>query len=107
MKKLTFQGYSDDTFACKGPGIDVDYDTCASMKPVHMRVKAADGDLVVSGQYSAPPHHGGGWTLSVAPYDEDVPAWPMRLEPAARPYSPRLVIDAPDDVVVTLMDRDT
>jgi len=26
MKLLKFQGYSDDTFACEGPKIDVDHE---------------------------------------------------------------------------------
>ena len=34
MKLLRFEGYSDDTFACTGPGIDVDLDTCASGAPL-------------------------------------------------------------------------
>ncbi|WP_280246422.1 MULTISPECIES: hypothetical protein [Nocardia] len=41
----------------------------------------------------------GCWTVALGPVDETkpVPAWPIRLEPSPRDYSPRLVVDAPDD----------
>lgn len=109
MKRLTFTGYSDDTFACDGPAIDVDYDTCASGKPVTMRVQsvADDESLLVVGQYA--PGACAGWLIGVAPdegddSDDPMPPWPMRYEPNPNvPYSPLLVIDAPDDVQVVVI----
>jgi hypothetical protein len=97
MKTLKFEGSSDDTFMCNGPGIDVDYDTCASGKPVYIRVEAggsrerepvtlhgADGapveafrlkgdkreGFIVRGQY-APNNVSGGWSIGVQPEDTE------------------------------------
>ena len=106
MTPLRFEGYSDDTFGCTGPGIDVDYDNCANGKPIFMRVDAAAGSLVVRGQYAEGPC--GGWSIAVAPADHGaeefhIPEWPMRIIRGSAEYSPRLVIEAPDDVQVTLI----
>lgn len=106
MKTLTFQGYSDDTFACAGPGIDVDRDNGGSELPVTMRVAVGDEVLIVVGQYAA-VQDCPGWLIGVGPADfgaieKHIPAWPIRFERSEREYSPRLVIEAPDDVVVTL-----
>lgn len=106
VKILTFQGYSDDTFVCEGPGIGVDYDNCASGNPIFMRVDGSGGSLVVRGQYAEGPC--GGWSIAVAPADHGhdefhIPEWPMRIKRSDREYSPRLVIEAPDDVTVRLL----
>jgi len=111
MKTLTFQGHSDDTFACTGPRIDVDHDNCANDKPVTMLVSGEGGRLLVIGQYAA--GHSGGWQIAVAPYDPEfldddtvaIPRWTMTIEPGDRPYSPVLVIVAPEDVSVELLDE--
>lgn len=105
-KTLRFQGYSDDTFDCYGLGIDVDYDNGGNGKPVFMRVDGTGGSLVVRGQYAEGPC--GGWSIAVAPADYGadefhIPEWPMRFERSDREYSPRLIIEAPDDVKVTLI----
>lgn len=106
-KRLTFQGYSDDTFACEGPGIDVDHDNCASGKPIYMLVKRPNSTegLIVSGQYAPGP--AAGWIIGVAPADwgvdeHHIPDWPMRFARTDREYSPMLLVDAPDDIVVRL-----
>lgn len=111
MKTLKFVGYSDDTFACTGPGIDVDKDTCASGKPVTMLVASAShaGGIIVVGQYA--PGHADGWLIGVSnrdPSHDDVPipAWPIRIERSERGYSPMLLIEAPDDVKVILLGRE-
>ena len=106
MKLLKFQGHSDDTFACSGPGINVDYDNCASGKPITMLVESGDDAVLVVGQYA--PGHAGGWLIGIAPWDPDhndtpVPEWPMRLGRSDADYSPGLEIEAPDGVTVTLL----
>lgn len=105
MKTLKFDGYSDDTFACIGPGIDVDYDTCASCDPVIMRVEAGGETLTVVGQYSI--NGTGGWMIGVSTdgevEDAPIPSWPIRIIRGECDYSPRLEIDAPDDVTVELV----
>jgi len=106
MKQLHFEGYSDDTFACSGKGIDVNHDNCASCEPIDMVVTSAEGSMLVRGQYSV----GGGWLIGIAPPDETdeihIPEWPMRFTRSDREYSPRLVIDAPDDVSVKVLGLD-
>jgi len=111
MKLLKFEGYSDDTFACTGPGIDVDYATCASGKPVAMLVASPKhaGGIVVVGQFC--PGHADGWLIGVSNHDprhDDVPIpeWPIRIERSEAGYSPCLIIEAPDDVTVKLLGHD-
>jgi hypothetical protein len=106
MKRLVFQGYSDDTFACEGPDIDVDLDTCASGRPVTMIVKAGDESLIVVGWYA--PSHCNGWLIGIAPHnpghvEKHLPEWPIIITRSDREYSPLLMIDAPDDVQVELL----
>jgi hypothetical protein len=105
MNLLTFQGYSDDTFACEGRQIDVDHDNCGNGKPVWFHVKAGNQELLVMGQYASGPS--GGWMISVAPVstkngDENpIADWPISISRSERPYSPLLTISAPDDVTVS------
>ena len=106
MNKLYFQGYSDDTFSCQGNQIDCALDNCASGEPIVMLVSAADGQCFVTGQFC--PGESTGWQISVAPShpeidDVGMPSWPMRFKKCETPYSPELVIEAPDDVKVVLM----
>jgi hypothetical protein len=109
MKRLIFQGHSDDTFACDGPGIDVDYDTCGSGKAVWMRVASGNEALLVFGRYGCGP--AAGWLIGVAPIEgpgmepQHVPPWPMSITPWRCEYSPTLIIEAPDDVAVDLVPR--
>lgn len=104
---LRFQGYSDDTFACDGPGIDVDCDTCASRKMVVMEVRSGADALFVTGQFAAGPV--AGWTIGVGPVEgpdreaQPVPNWPIRIIRGFQPYSVVLVIEAPDHVTVRVV----
>lgn len=107
-KTLHFEGHSDDTFSCEGAGCDVDRDNCASGEPIFMRLDGSGGSLVVRGQYAEGPC--GGWSIAVAPADHGsdefhIPTWPMHFERSDREYSPRLVIEAPDNVQVTLWEK--
>ena len=107
--RLFFQGYSDDTFACRGPGIDVDRDNCASGKPITMLVSGETGRMLVIGQYAA--GHSGGWQIAVAPYDPDakdddsvaIPDWSIVFTPSRRHYSPRLSIETTCDFSVVVL----
>ena len=106
-KLLTCQGYSDDTFGVYGdaPGCD-DYDNCADGTPIMFRLasRGTGESVIVFGQYAPSP--AAGWVVGVSPDDSlhgderPIPTWPMRLQPSDVLYSPALVIDAPDDVVV-------
>lgn len=107
---LRFEGYSDDTFGEIAHFKD-DYDNCANGKPIRYLVTApgVDGGIVVAG------HHGrndmfGAWTILVTSYDalfvdRPLPDWPMRIERGESPYSPALVIEAPDDVRIRCLER--
>ncbi len=101
MKTLHFEGHSDDTFG-EYNVTNEDHDNCANGKPIWFLVKAGDDELFVVGQYC--PFDATGWMIGVAKSDEDdeapMPDWPMRFERSSRGYSPRLVIEAPDDVKV-------
>lgn len=105
-KLLKCEGSSDDTFGVYGAGPDDDYDNCATGKPISFRVsaKSDDGALIVVGQYA--PGYCAGWLIGISsdehPDYEDcpIPEWPMRFERSDADYSPRLIIEAPDDVIV-------
>ncbi len=104
MRELHFEGHSDDTFG-EFKAFNIDHDNCASGEPIFFEVIAEGGEkgLIVRGQYADGPC--AGWSIGVSPADmgiqeEHIPAWPIRLERSEREYSPRLVIEAPDDVVV-------
>lgn len=109
MNPLRFHGYSDDTFGEYGRTKD-DFDNCASGKPIDWAVTDASGcGVLVSGQYGK---HNSCWSIAVTPWsDEEEPAtppWPMRIEPPTgedTPYSPVLVIEAPEGVTVRCLQR--
>jgi len=108
MPTLVFEGYSDDTFGETLHTKD-DYDNCASGRPIEYLVWAADESMIVFGQHC--PGHAGGWMIGVASHDPDcedmpIPAWPIRVEPSSRGYSPQLIIDAPDGVEIRCMQRE-
>ena len=115
MKTLWFEGSSDDTFGLTRCGDDTshcdDYDNCASGKPIEWRVWSPETDdsLIVTGQYA--PGTSEGWLIGIAPAphvdgeEHNIPTWPIRFERGSREYSPRLVIEAPNDVQVDCLTR--
>jgi hypothetical protein len=109
VKTLMFAGSSDDTFGEISPRGD-DYDNCASGEPIEYRVQSGDEALIVFGQYC--PGNACGWVVGVAPVDgdtdaRDIPAWPIRIRPGDRCYSPVLEIDVPDDAKLTCLQLDS
>lgn len=106
--ELRFEGYSDDTFGEYAHTKD-DFDNCASGDPIEYLVTAPDGSaLLVVGQYAA--GNASGWIIGVAPHDpsgddKPMPDWPMRFARGDRPYSPALLIEAPDGVNVKCLTR--
>ena len=102
-----FQGSSDDTFGDVSPRGD-DYDNCASGKPIVWLVKAGADRLLVWGQYAPNEAPCAGWVIGIANALDDrdelpIPAWPMRFEQGDAPYSPTLVIEAPDGAEMELV----
>ncbi len=75
-----------------------------------MRVDAAGGSLLVTGIFGEGPS--GGWLIGVSPVtaeaflgdDVPIPQWDISIRRTEHAYSPALVITAPPDVVVTLVD---
>ena len=107
MKTLIFGGSSDDTFGEVTPRGD-DYDNCGSGEPIEYRIDSAEGSMIVVGQYCY--GHAGGWSVGVAPVfvgndAQAIPAWPIRIRPGERCYSPALEIDVPDDATLRCLTR--
>lgn len=110
MPTLRFEGYSDDTFGEYAHTND-DFDNCASGKPIDwlVTVPGQDLGLVVTGQYGRRDDVAG-WQIAVGSYDPEhadtaLPEWPMRFVRGERDYSPALIIEAPDGVKVTCLNR--
>lgn len=81
MRKLRFEGYSDDTFGEYGLTGD-DVDNCASMNPIQCVVDCGEfGRLMVIGQYSKLSCDNGCWMIGVSKVDEydDFPDWYMQF----------------------------
>lgn len=110
MKLLKFYGASDDLFEMVG---DLEEEIGCYDEGAAYLLRSPGGDgLIVFAQYAPNPTPGASWMLGVALIDEGVrlPDWPVRLitapvsgYPDPRPYSPMLEIEAPDDVVVTIL----
>lgn len=109
MKILCFEGSSDDTFGWfekDKPGSGDDYDNCANGQPIYWAIESRPNDevLLVSGQY-APSEASTGWVIGVGPIggddDKPIPSWTVGFSRGRQPYSPRLVVEVPDDAHVT------
>jgi hypothetical protein len=108
MPILHFEGHSDDTFGETNHFRD-DYDNCASGKPIEFVLQHGDDGIVVVGQHC--PMNAGSWLIGVSPYDPEgndkqIPAWPIWFERSDDGMpSPRLVIDAPQGVIIRCLNR--
>lgn len=111
MQKLVFEGHSDDTFG-EYESFHDDYDCCASGALIVWQVEALDGSgLNVVGQYGGrdwPGECPGCWLIGVQQMEEDTPLpdWPMRFETSDSGYSPRLIIEVPDEITLRCLNRD-
>ena len=78
MKKLKFYGYSDDTFGEYGV-TNIDYDNCASGKPIRFKVTSDNQSIIITGQYGRNKGTGT-WDVGVSMEDEDnCPDWYMKI----------------------------
>lgn len=104
MIKLAFRGYSDDTFG-EVNHFHIDYDNCATDKPIEYLVYNDEYALLVTGWYGM-KNHTGNWMIGVSNYsDSDNKAcdWDISISRSeAYDYEIELVIEAPDDVKVEL-----
>ena len=112
MKILWFEGSSDDTFGMTRNGDDTtscdDYDDGGSGTLIEWRVWSPGEELglIVSGQYER--QHTVGWSIGIGQVANDnkpFPPWTIRVEPGDRVYSPRLVLEVPDDVEIDCLQR--
>jgi hypothetical protein len=101
---LRFEGYSDDTFGEYGR-TNQDHDDAARGTVRVYRVSSGEDAVNVTGQYMG-PGGGDGWTIGVQLVDEErpFPPWPIRYCAGSRPYTPALVVEAPADAVVELIE---
>jgi len=116
MKILWFEGSSDDTFGLTRSGDNTDAcdDYCddGDHLPIWWRIHSPEQDqaLLVYGKYSA-DEDVDGWVIGIAPtldaegLERHFADWNVHFEHGAREHSPRLVIEAPDDVQVDCITR--
>lgn len=111
-KTLKFYGCSDDLFECDCPEdgkLSEEQDNCASGSVMAYRLHSNHaingGVMLVTAHYAPKGIPGACWIIGVTLDDEDVPLpnWPMRWEMPERAYSPMLVVEAPDDVDVSVV----
>ena len=96
---LTFCGYSDDTFMCEGPGVDVDHDDAARMTVRTIVVAAGDQRMAVTGVYGQACM----WSIGIAPIDDDEPLPDWGMAWSFKGYSAVLRLTVPDDATVSLV----
>jgi hypothetical protein len=108
MKTCKFEGFSDYTFG-EHNAFNDDHDNCANGKPIVWKLTSGPAcdmqGMYVIGQYNGndfPESLPGCWTIGVMQLDEDIPlpAWPMEFAKGTLGYSPRLIIDVPDNAVL-------
>lgn len=106
MENLIFYGASDDR-------LEIDGDICETVntwpdKPQALRVEASGGILTVFGYYAPKCIGTGDWVIGVATHDEKgLPGWNIHYKEGEEDhYSPRLVMDVPDDVKIVVLDND-
>lgn len=109
MKRLKFYGVSDDLFEMDG---DIREEIGCYEKGGVYHLKAADGEMIVYGEYAPNPTKGASWMIGVALVDEGIQLPPWKIHymtgdpdgyPDPQSYTPMLVIEAPDDVTVTVV----
>lgn len=91
--KITFQGYSDDTFGwTRDDGAGDNHDDCANGIVRTYAIESGGYRLAVTGVYG----RGCMWSVGIAPIEDDdpVPPWPMRW--SFDGYSTVLEIDFSD-----------
>lgn len=106
MKKLCFEGCSDDTFGEYGLTND-DVDNCGSGNPIQCLISSTEGSLLVIGQYGTLHLDNGCWIIgiSMAKENSEIPNWPISYKMAESGYSPQLFISVPDDATLTWFDN--
>ncbi len=101
MKKLIFEGHSDDTFGEYGV-TNIDHDNCSNGNPVTFLVKAWNGAAYITGQYSR--YGNGCWGIDVSPVEEAVlPNWPMQMHFSG--YSTVLEVWVPDEFELSYVEN--
>lgn len=101
MRTLRFFGASDDCFEVEGfrKGEPDEVNCWEDVAIISVRAPSGEA-LIVTGEFDQA--NTGTWTIGITNYNEDtpIPAWPIRFENGRASYSPVLVLEAPDDVVL-------
>lgn len=97
--KVTFEGYSDDTFGAYWDSGDVDHDDAAAGTIRTLKVEAGGYRMAVTGVFNQACH----WSIGIGVLEEDdpMPPWPMTWE--FKSYTPALTMELPDDFEITLI----
>ncbi|MDD3029851.1 MAG: hypothetical protein PHS57_06200 [Alphaproteobacteria bacterium] len=108
--KIYFYGSSDDCIEVEcGETCDVSDEYNAYDCPGWLEVKTPSGDgLMVFAHYAPNGFPDGTWVLGVTLLAEDhpLPDWPISYATAENGYSPVLIIDAPEDVIVSEREKE-
>ena len=101
MRRLAFEGYSEDLLKVDGCGPGEPDEASVSGGEAVFDLSVADSNegLRVFATFSSC-----GWALGVALLDDrqPLPDWNLRFQTASHGRSPRLIIEAPDDAVLRL-----
>ena len=101
--KIYISGYSDDIVDIESDNPELVDEFGAYEKPGWIKIFRADNEgLMVFAQYAPEGTPDGTWVIGVTLLCEDnpLPNWPIAYKTGENGYSPVLVIDAPDDVVL-------
>lgn len=102
MKRLRFYGHSDDSFGEYGL-TDLDYDNCASGKPIRFRLSAEGKSIIITGRYNRNKGTGT-WDIGVSVEDENnCPDWYIEID--LEGYSSILKVTVPDGFVLECLEN--
>lgn len=112
MKTLIFQGYSDDTFTETTTGES--FDNCSNGVPIQFKVMMRDGSgIIVTGCYGTSTLRGDRvlgvncWMIGVQSIHESKPVdWKITIEPSFDRYRNRLTVEAPDESILSLINKE-
>lgn len=101
--KIYISGYSDDIVDIESDNAEMVDEFGAYEKPGWIKIFRGDNEgLMVFAQYAPEGTPDGTWVIGVTLLCEDnpLPNWPITYKTGENGYSPVLVVDAPDDVIL-------
>lgn len=101
--KIYISGYSDDVVDVESDNKGLTDEFDAYNKPGWIKIFRGDNEgLMVFVQYAPEGTPDGTWVIGVTLLCEDnpLPDWPISYKTGENGYTPVLIIDAPDDVMM-------